>query len=78
MKDERPCDCGCPNCKGKITETRRHSLHNKTPGYEDYSDAEDHIQSIEEFFEEDYENYLEENHDEIVRMERYEDWRNEY
>lgn len=41
-------------------------------------DAEEYISDIKEFFEEDYDDYLEENHYEIARMEAYEQFRNEY
>lgn len=40
-------------------------------------EANEFVDQVQEDFEEDYENYLEENHDAIVQMERYEMWRNE-
>ncbi len=52
--------------------------HNSSPRFEEAEDAGEWIENTREFFEDDYENYLEENHDEIVAMERYEDFKNEY
>lgn len=46
--------------------------------FTDQDAAEEAIDSIHEFFEDDYDNYLEEHHDEIVWQERYEQYRNEY
>lgn len=52
--------------------------HTKGILFEDEDTANEWIESVAESFEEDYDNYLEENHDAIVQMERYEQWRNEY
>jgi hypothetical protein len=63
------------------------ALRDKTGGYRPHTsetvfmnedDATEYIESLEDFFEQDYDDYLEENHFELVRMERYEMWRNEY
>lgn len=46
--------------------------------FEEYGDAMEAIAEMAEAFEEDYDQYLEENHYDIVQMERYEAFRNEY
>lgn len=46
--------------------------------FDEQEDAIESIESTREFFEEDYDSYLEENHLEISRMEAYEQFRNEY
>lgn len=52
--------------------------HTSAPNFNEPEDAEEWISNLREFFEDDYDEYLEENHAEIARMEAYEDWRNEY
>jgi hypothetical protein len=52
--------------------------HSRGLKFDEPDEAEDWIEGISEFFEKDYDNYLEENHYEIAQMERYEAFRNEY
>lgn len=58
--------------------TGGYRLHTKNQVFEEEEEAIESLEALEEFFEEDYDQYLEENHHEIVQMERYEQWRNEY
>jgi hypothetical protein len=67
------CDCGCPNCKSWEWTKKPN-----TEGCDDPSDIIDGIEADREFFENDYDQYLEENHYELARMDAYEMWRNEY
>lgn len=60
---------------GSIPADRRHS---SAKLFSDEEDAHEYILGMNEFFEEDYDQYLDENHEEIARMERYEAFRNEY
>lgn len=53
-------------------------LHTNGKVFQDEDDAHEYVNHLEEFYERDYDDYLEENHVEIARMERYEMWRNEY
>lgn len=46
--------------------------------FADEDEAYEYIESLEESFERDYDEYLEENRYELHRMELYELWRNEY
>lgn len=84
IKEKVPCDCGCPRCTAYDEVDRLHTMHGTDPahpqkGFEDgIEGAEEWIQQTAEFFEQDYDQYLEENHYEIAQMERYEAWRNEY
>jgi hypothetical protein len=79
-----PCDCGCPRCTAYDEVERLHSMHGKDPknpikGFEGGAEeAAEWIEQTAQGFEEDYDNYREENHYEIARMEQYEDWKNEY
>lgn len=57
---------------------RLHTNKKVFTGEDAEDDAREYIENLEEFFERDYDNYLEENHHEIAQMERYEMWRNEY
>lgn len=43
-----------------------------------HEDAVEHLEVLEQAYEEDYDEYLEENRHEIAQMERYEMWRNEF
>ncbi len=52
--------------------------HTSAPDFESAEEAAEYIDGLAEFYEEDYDSYLEENGPEIARMERYEMWRNEY
>src|SRR5262249_50838669 len=52
--------------------------HTNGQVFADPEDAHASVESIEEFFEEDYDAYLEENSHAIAQMERYEMWRNEH
>lgn len=70
---------------GAITSEEAYNLrlkgwrpHTNNTVFEDEDQAVEWIEGLEEFFEQDYEDYLEENHHSIVQMERYEMWRNEY
>lgn len=67
-KDRRP--------DGSIPKDRRATGRLKRV-FKESDDAHEYIQGVKEFFEEDYDQYLEENHDSIVQMERYEAFRNE-
>lgn len=83
VRERVKCDCGCPNCKHYNEVDRLHTMHgdpeHPVKGFEGGAEeAEEWIEAQREFFEEDYDNYLEEHHDDIVRQERYEQWRNEY
>ena len=51
--------------------------HTSAPEFEEHEDAQDWITGTAEFFEEDYDDYLEENRYEINMMERYEAFQNE-
>jgi len=50
----------------------------KAGQFEEADEAEEWIEGVREFFEDDYSDYLEENRYEIARMEQYENFRNEY
>lgn len=52
--------------------------HTSTMTWVDQEDCYEWIEAMEQRYEDDYDQYLEENHDSIVQMERYEMWRNEY
>jgi hypothetical protein len=58
--------------------TNGYRPHTSNVVFTSEDDAHEYIENLEKFFEEDYDEYLEENHSEIARMERYEMWRNEY
>lgn len=75
VKEQNRCDCGCPNCKA-VVESERPS--NPLKEFADHEEADQYIESVQELFEEDYEQYCEENHYEIAQQERYDMWRNEY
>jgi hypothetical protein len=57
---------------------RLHTAGKVFKGEDAEDQAMEYINDLEQFFEEDYDQYLEENSHEICRMERYEQWRNEY
>lgn len=68
-EDKRQSDGSIPpdrRCNGRLSKT-----------FQDDFDAHETIEGVREFFEEDYDQYLEENHDSIVQMERYEAFQNE-
>ena len=46
--------------------------------FAEWEDAQEYIEGMAEFFEEDYDQYLEENRFELMQMERYEAFRDEY
>lgn len=52
--------------------------HTGAPDFDEAEDAAEWIEGTAEFFEQDYDDYLDENSYEIARMEAYEDFRNEY
>jgi len=62
------------NTDGSAPPDRRHA---KSPKFEEAGDAQEWIDGLYDFYEEDYDQYLEENHLEIVRMEQYEAFLNE-
>lgn len=49
----------------------------KTPTFDEADEAQDYIDGVSEFFEADFEQYLDENRFEIAQMERFEAFRNE-
>lgn len=51
--------------------------HTSAPTFDEPSDADEYIADLAQFYEDDYDDYLEENHDSIVQMERYEAFLNE-
>ena len=67
------CDCGCPGCKA--IKYRPHTNGMRFPEHEN---AAKWIESIQEFLDNDYEDYANENSHAIAQMERYEQFRNEY
>jgi hypothetical protein len=78
-----PCDCTCPRCPGAFQEgMRKHDMHtrgiNRVHGAAEPDDLIEIMEAIQESYDEDYDRYQEEHHHEIVQMERYEMWRNEY
>lgn len=65
----RYCQCGSKCCsKPEVGITP----HSKGMVFEDEDQAYEWIESVKERFEEQYDQYLEENHDAIVQQERYE------
>ena len=52
--------------------------HSSAPNFDEWEDASDYIRDLREHFEEDYDQYLDEHHDEIAAMERYENFCNEF
>lgn len=52
--------------------------HNRAPKFDGAEDAEEYIDHIRETFEEDYSDYLEENHAELARMDAWEAFKREY
>ena len=69
------CECGAACCSKPQIGVRPHTKANL---FEEAEEAHEWIEGTEEFFEQDYEEYLEENSHEIARMEQYEAWKNEY
>lgn len=69
------CDCGSECCDRRQLGTRPHTRYD---AFDEYEDAIECIEDTEQFFEEDYDQYLEENSHEIARMEAWEDFKNEY
>lgn len=69
----RPCDCGCPKCKGVVYRPHTNGMR-----FEEASDAHEWMEGVQEFLDNDYEQYAEENSYAIAQMERYEQFRNEY
>jgi hypothetical protein len=63
------CECGSACCSRPETGTRPHT---KGQVFEDPDEANDWIDNCRESFEDQYDAYLEENHDAIVQQERYE------
>ncbi len=55
---------------------RPHS--NRDLVFEEYEEAIEYLDGLHEHFEEDYDRYLDEHHDDIRRQEEYENYRNEY
>jgi hypothetical protein len=77
VEDSSPC----PHCGKPEVTTRRHSMHGEKgdrQGFDEAEDAIDWLEGTREAFEDDYDNYLEEHHDDIVAQERWENFRNEY
>ena len=60
---------------GSAPADRKHST---APSFETAEEAQEWLDNLEDFFERDYDDYLEENGPELVRMELYELWRNEH
>lgn len=69
------CECGSPCCSRPKLGTRPHTSGKV---FTDEDEAHEWLESLEQDFEEDYDNYLDENRHSIAQMERYEMWRNEY
>src|SRR5262245_54691092 len=69
------CSCGKPCCSKPVTDIRPHT-NGKV--FDEADDADDYLDNLREKAEQDYDDYLEENHDAIVQMERYEMWKREY
>lgn len=69
------CECGNSCCSRPVVGTRPHT--NKNYVFDEHEDAIECLEGLREHFEEDYERYLEENHDAICQQERYEDFMNE-
>jgi hypothetical protein len=67
IREERAADGSCP-------PDRQHSKKEK---FDDPEVAHDFILGTAEFFERDYESYVEENHYAIAQMERYEMFKRE-
>jgi hypothetical protein len=68
---------------GSAGPDRPHTRHGRDQtvlenGFEEAEDAEEWIAQTSEFFDRDHEQYCEENHADIARMEAYEAFRNEY
>lgn len=59
-----------------ITDADRQ--HNSAPEFEEEGDAYEWLESLAQDFEDDYDQYLEENRDDIRRQEEYEQFKNEY
>lgn len=64
--------------EASLRQSRGWRPHTSAPVFEEAEDADEWIDGVEQSFDEDYEDYLEENRFEIAQMERYEQWRNEY
>jgi hypothetical protein len=69
------CDCPHSCCSRPVLG---HRFHDSAPFFDESEDASDWIEAQAEFFEQDYDDYLEENRHSIVQMERYEAFMNEY
>lgn len=69
------CECGNECCSRPLLG---YHPHTGDMLFNDEDEAYEWLEGTEEFFERDYEDYLEENHDDIVRMEQYEAYKNEY
>lgn len=72
----------CPDDAAAILEEHARMggfrLHTSAATFDDEDEASEWLEAMEERWEEQYDDYLEENSHEIARMERYEAWRNEY
>ena len=64
--------------EARLRRERMWRPHTNGLTFGEAEDVEEWIANLSEFFEQDYDDYLEENRYEIVQMERYEMWKNEY
>lgn len=60
---------------GHVWKTEYWSPHTSGHLFDESDDVHEYLDNLEETFEQDYDDYLEENRYEIVQMERYEMWR---
>lgn len=51
--------------------------HTSAPSFDEAEDAGQYIEDLHSFFEDDYSDYLEENHSELAAQDRYEAFLNE-
>lgn len=72
---EERCECGSECCDKRILGYRPHTNGQE---FEESEDVVEWIDNLEQFYEDDYDQYREENSHEIRQMELYEQFKNEY
>jgi len=63
---------------GRVWKTEYWEPHTSGMTFDEPEDGHEYLDNLEETFEQDYDDYLDENRHAIVQMELYEMWRNEY
>jgi hypothetical protein len=67
------CPCDCSHCTARVFQPHSNGMF-----FAEYEQADEWIESVQSFLDDDYDEYYEENRYHIVQMERYEIMRNEW